>query len=84
MADEGGLVNISAVVDSGAEANALAKSVNTIPPIQQNPMQNGYDENKSYGITAMRTKCQINYSIITNKLERHAQQAAHNAQQVHH
>ena len=35
-------------------------------------------------VKAMRTSVRQNYSIITNKqLEQHAQQAAHNAQQVH-
>ena len=57
-------------------------SVNTIPPIQQNLLQNGYDENKGYD-ESYENKCATNCSIITNNLERHAQQAAHNAQQVH-
>ena len=39
--------------------------VNTIPPIQQNPMQNGYDENKGYD-ESYENKCATNYSIITN------------------
>ena len=39
--------------------------VNTIRPIQQNPMQNGYDENKGYD-ESYENKCATNYSIITN------------------
>ena len=39
--------------------------VNTIPPIQQNPMQNGYDQNKGYD-ESFENKCVTNYSIITN------------------
>ena len=57
--------------------------MNTIFPIHQNPIQNGYDENKGYD-ESYENKCATNYSIITkHQLERHAQQAAHNAQQVH-
>ena len=41
------------------------ESVNTILPIQQNPMQNGYDENKGYD-ESFENKCATNYSIITN------------------
>ena len=41
------------------------QSVNTIPPIQQNSMKNGYDENKVYG-ESYENKCATNYSIITN------------------
>ena len=40
-------------------------SVNTIPPIQQNSMKNGYDENNGYD-ESYETKCATNYSIITN------------------
>ena len=39
--------------------------VNNIPPIQQNSMKNGYDENKGYD-ESYETKCAMNYSIITN------------------
>ena len=39
--------------------------VNNIPPIQQNSMKNGYDENKTYG-NCYENKCATNYSIITN------------------
>ena len=40
-------------------------SVNSISPIQQNSMKNGYDENNNYN-KSDETKCEINYSIITN------------------
>ena len=40
-------------------------TVNTIAPIQQNPMKNGYDENKGYD-ESYENKCATNYSIITN------------------
>ena len=68
---------------SDDDVSDWAVRVNTIPPIQQNPMKNGYDENKGYD-ESYENKCATNYSIITTQqLERHAQQAAHNAQQVH-
>ena len=40
-------------------------SVNSILPIQQNSMKNGYDENNNYNMSD-ETRCEINYSIITN------------------
>ena len=39
--------------------------VNSIPPIQQNFLKNGYDENNNYN-KSDENKCEINYSIITN------------------
>ena len=39
--------------------------VNSISPIQQNSMKNGYDENKGCG-NSYENKCATNYSIITN------------------
>ena len=39
--------------------------VNAIPPIQQNSMKNGYDENNNYN-KSDENKCEINYRIITN------------------
>ena len=39
--------------------------VKTIPPIQQNSLINGYDENKGYD-ESYENKCATNYSIITN------------------
>ena len=36
--------------------------VNSISPIQQNSLKNGYDENHTYNKTD-ETKCEINYSI---------------------
>ena len=55
-----------------------SEPVDTIPPIQQNPMQNGYDENKGYD-ESYENKCATNYSIITNNNwndthDKHAQQ----------
>ena len=44
---------------------SITHSVNTILPIQQNPMKNGYDENKGYD-ESYENKCATNYSIITN------------------
>ena len=41
------------------------EGVNTIPPIQQNSLKNGYDENKGHG-ESYENKCATNYSIITN------------------
>ena len=41
------------------------KFVNTFPPIQQNSMKNGYDDNNGYD-ESYETKCATNYSIITN------------------
>ena len=38
--------------------------VNSIPPIQQNSMKNGYDENNNYNMSD-DNKCETNYSIIT-------------------
>ena len=43
----------------------MTDSVNTIPPIQQNSVKNGYDENKGYG-ESYENKRATNYSIITN------------------
>ena len=37
--------------------------VKSIPPIQQNSLKNGYDENKAYG-NSYENKCATNYSII--------------------
>ena len=39
--------------------------VNTKPPVQQNFLKIGYDENKGYG-ESFENKCATNYSIITN------------------
>ena len=39
--------------------------VKSIPPIQQNSMKNGYDENNNYN-KSDETKCATNYSFITN------------------
>ena len=39
--------------------------VNNIPPIQQNSMKNGYDENINYN-KSDETKCEINDSITNN------------------
>ena len=44
---------------------AFTRSVNTFLPIQQNPVKNGYDENKGYD-ESYENKCATNYSIITN------------------
>ena len=41
-----------------------AESVNNIPPIHQNPMQNGYDENKGYG-ESYENKCATNNSMYS-------------------
>ena len=38
------------------------RSVNSIPPIQQNSMKNGYDENNNYNMSD-ETKCETKYSI---------------------
>ena len=39
--------------------------VNTMPPIQEDLRENGYDENKGYD-ESYGNKCATNYSIITN------------------
>ena len=41
------------------------EGVNNIPPIQQNSVKNGHDENKAYG-NSYENKCATNDSIITN------------------
>ena len=41
------------------------EGVNSIPPIQQNSLKNGYDENNNYN-KSDENNCEINYSIITN------------------
>ena len=41
------------------------KDVNRKPPIQQNPMKNGYGENNDYN-KSDETKCATNYSFISN------------------
>ena len=55
--------------DNSVTANSSLLSptggVNNIPPIQQNSMKNGYDDNNGYG-NSYENKCATNYSIITN------------------
>ena len=46
-------------------ASSCFDSVNSKPPIQQNSMKNGYDENHNYN-KSDETKCATNYSFITN------------------
>ena len=60
------------------------EGVNTVPPIQQNPTYNGYDENKGYG-ESYENECDELQHHKQQQVEReHAQQqAAHHAQQVH-
>ena len=55
------------MIFSNSQRSSLSPtgSVNSIPPIQQNSMKNGYDENNSYN-KSDETKCATNYRIITN------------------
>ena len=48
-----------------ALGNQRGGNVNSFSPIQQNSMKNGYEENHNYN-KSDETKCEINYSIITN------------------
>ena len=50
---------------SVVEIGQYFMTVNNFPPIQQNSMKNGYDENKAHG-NSYENKCATNYSIITN------------------
>ena len=52
-------------------------------PIQQNSMKNGYYENNGYGKVLREQVCDELQHHHKQQLEQHAQQAAHNAQQVH-
>ena len=46
--------------------------VNTIPPIQQNPTYNGFDENNGYGIQLRAHDCDELQHHNQEKLERRA------------